>query len=125
MSLRTLTCGFAVALATVGLSAGAAEPVGTIVAISAISSPRLSLYSGTTVESKVKELPKESVQVPLKVSDVGEGERFLRIELDGDRYWVRKVQVDVLRAVTTGCLAAAAAPTETGGIRGANRGCAK
>lgn len=120
-----MTCGLAVALATLGLHAVAAESGGTIVAINGISSPRLSLYSGTAVESKVKEVARESVKVPLKVSDVAEGERFLRIDLDGEKFWVRKVQVDVLRDVTTGCLAAMEAPTQTGGIRGANRGCAK
>lgn len=98
---------------------------GAIVRISAVTSPRLGIYQRAADDSKLKEISKEGVKMPLDVFDTSEDELFLKVKIDGDSFWVRQAQVSILRAVTSGCLAQGTAPKDTAGIRGANRGCAK
>lgn len=98
---------------------------GAIVRINAVTSLRLAVYERAANDSKLKELEKESVKMPLEVYDTSEDERFLKVKIDGDIYWIRSAQVSILRAVTAGCLAQNAASIPAGAIRGGNRGCAK
>jgi hypothetical protein len=70
-------------------------------------------------------MAKESVPLPLNVSEVTEDERFLKVKLGGETIWLNKKQVTVLRSVSAGCLAHVTAPTEAATTRGANNGCGK
>lgn len=103
----------------------ATEESGAIVRINAITSPRLGLYKGATSDSKLKDIDRAVVKLPLDVLETADEDRFLKVMIDGDILWVRKVQVSILRAVTAGCLAQVAAPVLAGVIRGGNRGCTK
>ena len=106
-------------------AASAADEVGAIVRITAVTSPRLGVFERASNDSKLREVDKDSVKLPLDVLDTAEEERFLKVKVDGDSFWVKKAQVSVLRAISAGCLAQTAAPVLGGGIRGGNRGCAK
>jgi hypothetical protein len=107
----------------VALAAGAEE--GAITGVSAVTASRLALYSAPAQPKKVKEVPKEEVKLPLPVSETDEEERFLKVKIDGEVYWLSRKQVSVTRAVSVGCLAQANAPLEGATIRGANAGCQK
>lgn len=114
-----------VSLAGFSRSLHAAPDDGAIVKVTAVTSPRLGIYSRPALDSKVKELARDAVKMPLQVLDTAEDETFLRVNIDGDNVWVRAVQVGTARAVSAGCLAQATAPQSTAAIRGANRGCSK
>jgi hypothetical protein len=104
-------------------AAGAEE--GAITGVSAVTASRLALYSAPAQPKKVKEVPKEEVKLPLHVSETDEEEKFLKVKIDGEVYWLSRKQVSVTRAVSVGCLAQATAPVEGATIRGANAGCQK
>lgn len=128
MKTATPLAGLLLALAglTATLPADAGESAqGAITGVSAISSARLGLYSLAKDDAKVKDVAKESVALPLAVSEVDEDERFLKIKLDGDTWWIRKSQVMVNYAVSVGCLAQSTAHMSAAAIRGANPGCKK
>lgn len=122
---RTLCIIFMVAAfcGTPALAAGQ-EP-GAIVRVTALSSPRLSVYERASNDSKLRELDKEGVKLPLDVLDATEDERFLKVRIGDDSVWIKAAHVMVLRSVAAGCLAQNAAPVPAGVIRGGNRGCAK
>ena len=109
--------------ATVAIAADAEG--GAITGITAVTASRLALYSAPAQAKKVKEVPKEEVKAPLPVSETDEEEKFLKVKIDGEVYWLSRKQVSVTRAVSVGCLAQAAAPEEGATIRGANAGCQK
>lgn len=126
MQFATLFAGCACALALSSFAAHAGVPEdGAIIKISAVSSPRLNLYARDALDSKLKDMPKDTVPVPLDVSDVTPDEKFLKVKIDGESVWLNAKQVSVLRAVTAGCLAQANAPKDAAAIRGANNGCVK
>jgi len=99
--------------------------LGAIVSINVIHSPRLAFYKSAANDSKLKEVDKESITLPLAVFETADRDRFLKVIIDGDVFWIKMAQVSVQRAVTAGCLAQATAPVAAGVIRGGNRGCAK
>ena len=102
-----------------------AAEAGAIVQVSAITSARLAVYKSAANDSKLKELDKEGIALPLEVFETADENRFLKVNIGGDFVWVKKTQVGTLRAVTAGCLAQTAAPEPAGVIRGGNRGCSK
>lgn len=106
-------------------ASAAADDVGAIVRVTGVTSARLSVYERASNDSKLKEIDKEGVKLPLEVFDTADEDRFLKVKIDGDSFWVKKSQVAVLRAISAGCLAQTAAPVLGGGIRGGNRGCGK
>ena len=103
----------------------AQDETGAIVRINTINSPRLAVYQNAANDSKLKELDRESIALPLEVFETADEDRFLKVKIGGDTLWVKKVQVGILRAVSAGCLAQNAAPVPAGVIRGGNRGCSK
>ena len=103
----------------------AEEDLGAIVSINVIHSPRLAFYKSASNDSKLKEIDKTSVKLPLPVFETADRDRFLKVSIDGDTLWVKMAHVGVQRAVTAGCLAQQTAPVAAGVIRGGNRGCAK
>lgn len=127
MALNRRFCGFVLAASLLSASAavGAAGEEGAITGVSAVTASRLALYSAPAQPKKIKELPKEEVKLPLAVSETDEEERFLKVKIDGEVYWLSRKQVAVTRAVSVGCLAQANAPLEGATIRGANAGCQK
>lgn len=130
MPLKTTTslAGFVLALggliATLPAHARESDH-GVMTSVSAINSARLALYSLAKDDAKVKDVAKETVKLPLVISEVDEEERFLKIKIDSDTYWIRKSQVMVSYALSVGCLAQSNAHTSAAAIRGANPGCKK
>lgn len=127
MALNGKLGGFVLAVGVLygpaAVAAGAEE--GAITAVSAVTASRLGLYSAPAQASKVKEVAKEEVKLPLPVSETDEEERFLKVKINGEVVWLSRKQVAVTRAVSVGCLAQANAPLEGATIRGANAGCQK
>ncbi|MFC5550505.1 hypothetical protein [Massilia aerilata] len=121
--LMVILATMTVLAAPVAMASGSEE--GAITGVSAVTSSKLALYSGPAQARKVKEVPKEEIKLPLPVNETDEEERFLKVKLDGEVYWLSRKQVSVTRAVSVGCLAQASAPVEGATIRGANEGCKK
>lgn len=91
--------------------------------ITHIGSPQLGLYDRASPSSKVRDIAKSSVVLPLDIIETDEDESFYKVKIDGSAFWVKRTQVSVSRVVTTGCLAQSAAPINSGGVRGAIRAC--
>lgn len=123
MGNRWWRAGALIAMWTV--AAGAQAQADAVNEVIAISSPKLALHARPDAASKVAELPREEVALPLKVLDSDENERFFRVELGGRSVWLKRAQVDVTRGVVTGCLVQTKLKESGGVIRGANQGCRK
>lgn len=126
---HALRSGAALLLACVVLASAppgaAAQENGAIIQVTGVSSPRLAVYERATNDSKLREFDKAAVKLPLDVFETANEDRFLKIQIAGDHFWVKAAQVIVLRAISAGCLAQSAAPVPAGVIRGGNRGCTK
>jgi hypothetical protein len=118
---------FAFALGLLAFSSvqAAGADAGPVVRITSVGSPLLNLYARDAFDSKVRDVPRESVPVPLEVSDTAQDGAFLKVKIAGETVWVSRRQVNVKLAVSAGCLAQETATTDAGIIRGANRGCSK
>lgn len=124
-ALPHTVCAFALGLLALSSAQSAVTDDVPVDRIDSISSPRLSLYARDAMDSKLKDVPRESVPVPLTVSETAQDGKFLKVKLDGDTVWVHRKQVNVHEAVSAGCLVAKIAGTDAGSKRGANNGCVR
>ena len=84
----------------------------------------LKLYENPEDKTAKKEIPLGKITFPIRILD-NEGDSAFRIEIDGERMWVKGEDVRLKRGdpVAT-CLTAPKGTHEVGAARGANKGCA-